>query len=158
GVTTPPTRPATDRQKRSWSWWIAICSAAGAIVAVALGGFIHDREIQATTFFASGPILLIAGLARMRHWMNQSREQGATRHAKPNLKEVGIGKATRYPTRSLLAAGLLACATFTVVAIESFYKSPGKEVAQRDSGTGGYVFLAEADLPIYQNLNSADGL
>jgi putative ABC transport system permease protein len=70
---------------------------------------------------------------------------------------LGIRNARHRPGRSLLCAALIASATFIIVSTEAFRRAPDSISLQRDSGTGGYPFLAEASLPVIHDLNSADG-
>ena len=76
----------------------------------------------------------------------------------PNrLVTLGTRNATRHPVRSLLTLGLLASAMFLVVAVESFHRDPGRDFLNKDAGSGGFPLLGEANLPIYQDLNTEKG-
>jgi ABC-type antimicrobial peptide transport system permease subunit len=150
-----PTLPTTPR--RRWSLWVAGISTVGALVCVAMGGFVHGAEEQASTFFMSGALLLTAGLAALWIWMQRTRSGHASTSPSHHLTQLGTRNAARHPARSLLTAGLLASATFLVIAVESFYRDPGKDFLDRKSGSGGFSLLGEADVPIYQNLNTATG-
>jgi hypothetical protein len=68
-----------------------------------------------------------------------------------------VRNAARHPVRSLLTAGLLAAATFLIVAVESFYRDPGKDFLDLHGGSGGFALLAESAVPIFQDLNSERG-
>ena len=56
-----------------------------------------------------------------------------------------------------MTAGLLASATFLVVAVESFHREPEKDFLDPHSGSGGFALLGESDLPLYQDLNDPSG-
>ena len=73
------------------------------------------------------------------------------------VARLGVRNAARHPVRSLLTAGLLAAATFLIVAVESFFRDPGKNFLDLHGGSGGFVLLGEADLPIFQDLTSERG-
>src|SRR5207253_1506502 len=73
------------------------------------------------------------------------------------VARLGVRNAARHAVRSLLTAGLLASATFLVVAVQSFYRDPGKDFLNRQSGSGGFGLLGESDVPIYQDLNTPKG-
>jgi hypothetical protein len=85
----------------------------------------------------------------------------STRHARVGsqkqggLIQLGIRNSARHPARSLLTAGLLASATFVVVAVQSFQRSAGSDFLDGNSGSGGFTLLAESDVPVYQDLNNA---
>src|SRR3569832_1680382 len=65
--------------------------------------------------------------------------------------------AGRHPGRSTLTIGLIAAASFLIVAISAFRIDPNADATSRDSGTGGFALIAESAQPIYQDLNSEDG-
>ncbi len=50
--------------------------------------------------------------------------------------------------------GLMASATFLIVAISAFQLDPASETGRRDSGSGGFQLIAESAQPIYPDLNS----
>ncbi|MBU0717029.1 MAG: hypothetical protein KJ749_02175, partial [Planctomycetes bacterium] len=70
---------------------------------------------------------------------------------------LGTRNATRNPGRSLLTAGLIASATFVIVAMEAFHLGAEVDPTKRDSPTGGFALLAEAAVPLPYNVNSPDG-
>jgi ABC-type lipoprotein release transport system permease subunit len=156
GETAPPLHQA-DKPSRGWSWWITWVAGTCALLAIALAPFVRDHEMQAMSFFAAGALVLIAALAGFRLWINRPDDLRLRGHGQAALARLGVRNAARYPARSLLTAGLLAFATFTIVAIESFYKSPGADFSNRSSGSGGFTLLAESDVPIYQDLSSTNG-
>jgi hypothetical protein len=78
-------------------------------------------------------------------------------HGQGALVRLGIRNAGRHPSRSLLTAGLLASATFVVVAVQAFHREAGADFFSKDSGSGGFRLLMETDVAIFQDLNSAQG-
>src|SRR5262249_5217092 len=78
-------------------------------------------------------------------------------HGWPALARLGCRNATRNPLRSLLTAGLLAAAAFLIVAVDSFRRKPEADFLNKDAGSGGFVLVAESDLPIFDDLNSREG-
>lgn len=64
---------------------------------------------------------------------------------------LALRNGSRNPGRSTLTIGLMAAASFLIVAISAFRLAPTRE------GTGGFALVADSDQPILQNLNSADG-
>jgi hypothetical protein len=49
--------------------------------------------------------------------------------------------------------GLVAAATFLIVALSAFRLDPSRDVPRLDSGNGGFALMAQSDQPIYENLN-----
>src|SRR5207302_3735533 len=121
------------------------------------GNFVDDHEARAGTFFGSGMLLLIAGLAVLSAWMRGARHRGITGRGTGAVGRLGVRNASRHPSRSLLTAGLLAAAAFLLVGVESFRREPDKDYLRKEGGSGGYALLAESDLPIFQDLNSEAG-
>src|SRR5439155_748248 len=58
--------------------------------------------------------------------------------------------------RSLLTVGLLAAATFLIVAVELFHKQADGDFLTPSGGSGGFALVAETDVPVFQDLNQAD--
>lgn len=145
---------------RRWSIPIAgVCVVVSAILIVA-GGFIHDHEMQAGAFFGGGALLLTAGLAAVSAYLRRAEPAtdglGAVAAAR-GVGALGIRNASRYPTRSLLTAGLLASSAFLIVAVESFRREPGQDFLGKFAGSGGFALLAESAVPVYQDLNHGPG-
>ena len=154
GETTPPSDLGPGRSPRRWSRWLAAGSAIVGLVLLGLGVFVRDHEMRASTFFGSGALLLIAGLAGVWAWMRGARQGRVHGHGPSALALLGVRNATRQPVRSLLTAGLLASAAFVLVAVESFRQHAEADDLSPTSANGGFTLLAESDLPIYRDLNS----
>jgi ABC-type lipoprotein release transport system permease subunit len=141
-------------KKRPWSKYIAIFSGVAAVGCLITGFFVTDHEAQAGSFFGSGIFLLTVLLAIIWRWMRGSHRQQIT-HGQGALVRLGIRNAGRHPSRSLLTAGLLASASFMVVAVQAFHREAGADFYNKDSGSGGFRLLMETDVPIFQDLNNA---
>lgn len=138
-----------DGASQSVRRWPIVVTAILGFVLVIGGLFVHGHEARAGTFFSGGGLLLIAGLLAFRAWLKQSKQTSPT----PSLRRLGIQNASRNPSRSLLTAGLLAAASFLLVAVESFRRSPEADFASKTGGSGGFQFVASTDLPLYQDPN-----
>jgi hypothetical protein len=148
-----------DRGRR-WSIPIAAASLVVGIMLIVAGGFIHDHEAQAGTFFGGGALLLTAGLAAASAYLRRPEPstQGLLAPSPgARVGSLGVRNAGRYPTRSLLTAGLLASSAFLIVAVESFRREPGREFLGKNGGSGGFALIGEAAVPIYQDLNQGPG-
>jgi hypothetical protein len=106
------------------------------------------------SFFGSGALLLTAGLATVWSWLRGARQERAGRRGVPGIGQLAVRNAARHPVRSLLTVGLLAAATFLIVAVQSFHRDAGHDFLERGGGSGGFPLLAEAEVPIFQDLNS----
>ncbi len=157
GETADTSSLGGQRRLPRWSPRVSGSAAVAALACVALGNFLHSQEEQALTFFSSGALLLSAGMAGSWAWLHRARQGRVQGHGGLALAWLGVRNAARYPLRSLLTAGLLACATFVIVAIQSFYRAPGKDFLDLHSGSGGFPLLGEADVPVYQDLSSPRG-
>ncbi len=148
-----PHRSSTESTNRR-KWFVA----TALVLAPALGAasFFVSRDVAPPLFFGSGAALLAAGLGLVALWMRRDQPEPVTGHGMPALARLGARNTGRNVGRSLLTAGLLACATFLIVAVESFRKSETGEAAGKDSGTGGFPLLAETDVPLRQAPNTPE--
>jgi ABC-type lipoprotein release transport system permease subunit len=152
-VSTLP-EPAGGGRPR-WSLWVAGVALVGAVASLAVGAAATGAEMQAGGFFGGGALLLIALVALVWAWLRGSRRRHAG--AAVSLSVLGARNAGRHPLRSVLTVGLLASASFLVVAVQAFHRDPGREFLEKNGGSGGFPLLAESDLPIYLDLNSPRG-
>ncbi|HEV3117308.1 MAG TPA: FtsX-like permease family protein, partial [Gemmataceae bacterium] len=157
GETTSAGSSAALVKPPRWSLWVSGFSLLGAVACVVLGGKLRDPEMQASTFFGSGALLLTAGLTATWAWMRSTRHGQVKGHGDAAIGRLGIRNAARHPARSLLTAGLLAAAAFLIVAVQSFYRDPGKGFLELHGGSGGFALLGESDVPIYQDINTPGG-
>jgi ABC-type antimicrobial peptide transport system permease subunit len=122
---------------------------AGAVACLVAGPSVSDHELQAMTFFSSGFLLLIAGMIGV--WSLLSRKRlGESR----SVFALAMRNAGRHPVRSLLTVGLLASATFLIVAVQSFHRAAGEDFARRDGGSGGFTLFGESEVPLFLELQS----
>jgi hypothetical protein len=152
---SPSTQSFAPRTRRRWSIWIAGACAVIALAFTIAGNFFNDREAQAGTFFGSGGLLLIAALAALWGWMRRPSGRSAWRSF--TLTGLSLRNDTRNPLRSLLTAGLLASASFLIVAVDLFRQQLGTDFLQKDSGSGGFALLGESEAPVYAKLDDKDG-
>jgi len=57
------------------------------------------------------------------------------------------------PGRSMLSVALVASACFVIVSVAANRREFGDELQSRESGSGGFALLAEARVPLYQDLD-----
>jgi len=141
--------PANRPKGRAWSFGIGLISLLGAGACLGL-----DKSGSSETFFCAGGLLLIAGLAFGLAWLRHMAAKGKGLRSLPQL---GRRNAARRRGRSLATAAVLASGVFIVVAVDAFRQSPSAGTENRTSGTGGFAFVAESALPIYEDLNAPAG-
>lgn len=112
--------------------------------ATQLGG-----EAQAGSFVGGGAMLLTSLLTVQ--WRRLKRSGDGGRAEKLTLPRLAARNAGRNPTRSTLTMGLMAAASFLIVAMSSFRLDPSLE------GAGGNDLIAESSEPIFANLNTPAG-
>jgi putative ABC transport system permease protein len=156
GETLPPPDPTVRRRVR-WGRWLAVGSLAGALVVLWLGRSATDHMAQAGAFFGSGALLLTASLSAAGAWLTRDRHTLVSGRGPLAIVRLGMRNAVRNPARSLLTAGLLASASFVLVAVEAFRRSPEEGFLEKTGGSGGFPLIAEADLPVFQNLDTDEG-
>jgi hypothetical protein len=143
-----------------WSWWIAGIATLAALASAAAGRWVPEGEMQAMTFFTSGMLLLVGVLAVTWAFLRRTREVDRffeahqTNFPRIRIAMLGARNSGRHPVRSILTTGLVASATFLLVAVQSFHRQPEEDFLQKDSGSGGCALLAEMNVPIFQDLNN----
>ncbi len=151
GATTDTAVSAKAVNAKRSLWVAAGCAVAGVglLAAGPLGG---SADARAGTFFGGGLLLMAAGGLVFRWWLFRPREA-----TMDGLTPLGIRNTTRAASRSLLTVVLLALATFLLVSVESFRKSPDAAFAEKTGGSGGFPLLAEADIPVFHRLDGDRG-
>ncbi|MEW4563995.1 FtsX-like permease family protein [Bremerella sp. JC770] len=131
--------------------WAAFASAACLVVAVALAVLATTLggEAQAGAFFGGGALVLTGLLLALWHLLRRGGRGKEFRHF--SLGQLAFSNAARNPGRSTLTVGLIASASFLIVAIGAFRLSPS------ESGSGGMDLIAESSQPLYHNLNTEKG-
>ncbi|MEO0529658.1 MAG: ABC transporter permease [Planctomycetota bacterium] len=125
---------------------IALACAALAGVAILAGGSLRG-EAAAGVFFAAGGLTLAALLASV----NRMASGGGSEGSSISLGRLASQNVRRRPGRSLLTIGLIAAASFLLLATSAFRLPP------TDAGTGGFDLVAESDQPLHYDLASEDG-
>jgi len=150
-------RPAAVRGSR-WGGFVGWGSLAAGLALVPLAALLAPATAVAL-FFLSGALLLVGLLALFGVWL---KRQSGHRSANPgtfSYWHLAVGNSARRPGRSLLCAGLVACAAFVVVAVGANRRlaGPADGIQHRSSGTGGFALMVEADIPLHQRLDTAAG-
>lgn len=151
------TEPFDLRRRRTN--WARIGGLLAIVLAIALVAALGGRtsgEEQAGVFFTSG-FLVLAGLLELV-WDQLRSDRGApVARPRGSLARLAVRSGARHPLRSTLTIGLMAAASFLIVAISAFRLDPPREGVALHSGDGGFALFAQTDQPIYQDLNTPDG-
>ncbi|MCH8923977.1 MAG: ABC transporter permease, partial [Planctomycetes bacterium] len=133
---------------------LALAAAAGTLLAALLLGIfaaLLGSELQIAAFFGSGALVLIASLTFI-WWLLRSGGSSESSARRFSLSRLAVRNGARNPGRSTLTIGLVASASFLIVAISAFRLDPTSQ------GAGGYALWAESDLPIYVDMNDGEAL
>ncbi len=148
-------RPSVRRGRAAF---LFAAGAAVAALALSAAGSLSSATTASGLFFASGALLLAAGVAGFASWLRAGGR--AASGIVPSTLGLAVTSTRRQPGRSLLAAGLVACACFAIAAVAANRRAglPGADALAKDSGTGGYAVKAKTDIPVFADLGSDDGL
>jgi len=137
---------------RKWSGRLnRVLSFGTATIAVVLVAYaISSGNLESPGLaFGSGTLLLISGLAFFTGWCRRSKR------GRQALGGGLVGMAARNsswsPGRSVLSVALVGCASFVIVTVTANRQHTASE--GRASGSGGFGWVAESDIPLYQDLN-----
>lgn len=137
-----------EKDVSSWPRRIAIglfVMAIGAGIAGAMSG----GQTAAGGFVGGGMLLLIAILMLVYEGLRKSKRDHDSAPGY-SLGRLARSNSTRAPLRSTLTIGLMATASFLIVAITAFRLQPS------DEGTGGFDLVAETAQPLYEDLADLD--
>ena len=139
--------PKQRHQGSPWATRVAIGSlvvAVGlAVLATQLGG-----EPQAGAFMGAGFLVLATCLIMTRNWLRVDRPS----NSRLSLSALAVLSGQRAPLRSTLTIGLVAVASFLIMAVSSFRLTPTEQ------GTAGFSFVGRSNEPVFADLNTAQGL
>ena len=131
----------------------------GVVLVLVVAGIITARAVIASSemqFFVIGALVLASGLtaASMVLFRFASRRGSAT----VSLVRLAARDAARSRLRSLLTVGLMATASFAIVAVAANRVDlAAVPMSDRASGTGGFTFIARSDLPLYLDPGTPEG-
>ncbi len=155
GITEREIDSALLRAKARKTMKRAIVAAALAIALIgcAVAGVIP----AAVAFFCVGILLLTASLWFLSAWLQTDQGISVRGHGLAALGRLGIRNASRQRQRTVMTAGMIATATFLIVAVAAFRRDPTGELPMKSSGNGGFTLVAESSSPLLYDINTADG-
>ena len=140
---------AKEKRRSRWPvWMLGIVAVGLSVLATTLAG-----EAQAGAFMGAGFLMLAALLMFVLQWLKQPQSRtagvGKEGNAVDSLFAMANRAARRNPLRSALTMGLVAVASFLIVAVSSFRLSPNVE------GTAGFDWIATSSQPIIDPIQLA---
>jgi putative ABC transport system permease protein len=142
---------AVEENPKHGTRWLRVVAVLSIVSAIGLVGAAFSHAIpDAGAFFGAGTLLLIGAI--FFEWARLRGVNGMV----ASVVKLGVRNASYRPGRSVLVIALISSAVFLVVALDAFRRPP---VAASDphSGTGGFPFAAESELPIFWDLNTPVG-
>ncbi|RIK81015.1 MAG: hypothetical protein DCC68_09750 [Planctomycetota bacterium] len=138
-------RVALERPRARRRRWAQIAAAGMIVAAAALGAAAIglSGEAQAGAFFGSGALVLAAGLVFVWQRLNADAGGSLIAAGAAAVPKLAVRNTARSPGRSTLTIGLVAAASFLIVAISAFRLDPSLD------GAGGFRLYAESDQPLY---------
>ncbi len=147
---------ATNTRSGSYLKYITIVVLALAAGALAAGMFTTGMG-QAGAFVGAGMLLLVGAMLAVYLKLSQtpttstsSSRQGNSSLPGLSLAGLAFGNLRRNPLRSSLAAGLMAVATFLILAMGAF------QIRPTINGVGGFPLIATVSTPFYRDLNERE--
>jgi hypothetical protein len=108
-------------------------------------------------FFLVGLNTLAAGLVYLSAWVDSEHGAAVRGSGMSGSARLGARNAARNRSRSVLSAGLIASATFLIVAIAAGHRNPALETPDKSSGNGGFTLVGESTIPVLYDLNTPAG-
>lgn len=145
-------KPCAQAALRRWLWPVVcvILAAAG----LAASGSVPPMYVP-MCFFGAAFFLLFAGLLLLRMRLVRMEAESAAMPA--TLWTLGVRNTARRRGRSIALAAMLASGVFLITALHAFRQDARLMENRRDGGTGGFVFIGDSTLPIYEDLNTEAG-
>ncbi len=129
---------------------LGLVGAVGCLFAPKVEGTMAEQGL----FFGAGFLITVAGVAfcsiLIRRFLRLST-------VLKSLGALGRQHTVRRRGRSLAVIGLMAAGVFMVTAINSFRLDGTRGAERRGAGTGGFAYVGESTLPVYDDLNGEAG-
>jgi ABC-type antimicrobial peptide transport system permease subunit len=134
--------------------WIGI---ACILLGLGLVGAAIARKLSPEEGFGGGALLLCGALFWIGGVLRPRAHAGASFVGPGSLARLGMRNAARHTARGVLAIGLIGFAAFTLITVAAMRQNGTADPDRRDSETGGYRLILNADIPLLGDLNSVEG-
>ncbi|RMG39478.1 MAG: ABC transporter permease [Planctomycetota bacterium] len=151
------------RRRRNVAIALAIVAADALLLAAALSGLVPSTEAffgigwNVVCFFVIGTSLLPANQLLLAALLDADRSLPLLGRGVAATMILGMRNAGRNRRRSLLSVGLIATATFVIVAVAAGRRNPAQEHPRYDSGNGGFQLIVETSVPVVEDLMTIEG-
>jgi ABC-type lipoprotein release transport system permease subunit len=148
--------PSAARTRKSgWATGIGIAAVSLGAVLLIVGAvkplFAQGAFMGGGALLLVGFLSLLAGRLRLRH-----RGDSVSRPV-TSVPRLGMRNASRHTSRSVLSAGLIAFAAFTLVTVASLKQGEPQDTHVKSSGAGGYRLILQAGIPLTGDLSTPRG-
>ncbi len=140
-------------RRARWTAMIALGLAAVLIVVA----FATGKTTDPALFGSAGPALLVGLLALFALRLGAAGGKGLERPGPGALMRMAASCGARSRGRSILAATLVASASFLVVTVAAYQTDFRRLELDRESGTGGFQLIGESDVPLLYDPGDPDG-
>lgn len=133
--------------------WVRVTAACVFVMALGLAFYAPwlKADAQAGAFVGAGMLLLLAAIGWFWGILRGNSRRGSTSKPTISLPWLAFWNAARSPMRSTLSVGLMASASFLIVALGAFRQDPTL------TGAGGFEYIAQSSEPVFANIGSAEG-
>lgn len=140
--------------------WVSVGLLLVGVTLLSVSPWLPPGEPQAGGFFTAGLAILSGGLGVARNILIRARKWPVQTPDGGSLARMAVRNASRNTGRSMLTLGLLAFASFLLVAVEVFRRQPpgaDKDEANPKSPLGGCSLWVELDLPLFEKPDEPAG-
>ncbi|MCA1584472.1 MAG: hypothetical protein LC791_06760 [Acidobacteria bacterium] len=131
----------------------AVAIAGAGCIALGLADAVPD----VAAFFGAGACALVAGLLATSAWLWRGTIGGSFAGARPSVLRFGIRQTAWKPGQSVSSLALVAFACFVLVSVGAFRRDLSGASLTRESGTGGFVLMAESIAPLMHDPETPEG-
>lgn len=135
----------------------AVVITAGLLGIIPASEAFSGLSWQIVAFFLVGITLLTSSMFYLSAHLSADRGSAVAGSGFLGTGRLGLRNAARNRSRSILSTGLIASATFVIVAVAAGRRDPSIEKPDITSGNGGFALVAESTSPILDDLSTADG-
>jgi len=132
---------------------VALLSLIIAIVLVLLQLLGNRQNLNATSFFVAGGLLLMAFILFI---FNYLAKREIANNKRVSIQSMVLQNIRLNRTRSITIAVLLAIGAFLVVSTGLNRKDIFSKANELTGGTGGFMYWMETTVPVLHNLNNPD--
>lgn len=143
----------TRARGRRWSSRAGLIGLGIGLMLVLVG--IARPEFAQGAFMGGGAILLTSCLLILSGQLRPRRREGNA--AATSIERLGMRNAARHTARSVLSAGLIAFAAFTLVTVAALKQGEPQDTGVPTSGAGGYRLILQSGIPLTGDLGTPRG-